>query len=246
MCIQQAKASPLSACAVGSPVARQAAGRFDAIIYDLDGTLIDTLADLANSANQVLRNLGFPEHPESAYCYYVGDGVTELMRRCLPEAHRETDALIERAVKAMAETYAERWHEATRIYPGITDLVVRAKAAGLPQAVLSNKPDHFTQLMTAHYFPDKPFVHVRGQRPGTARKPDPAGALAIASDLGLPPARILYLGDTATDMQTAVSAGMFAVGACWGFRPREELRANGAHVLAEHPRDVIALLESAS
>ena len=212
-----------------------------AIVYDLDGTLLDTLADLADSANQVLRTLGSPIHPVNAYRYFVGDGVRELIRRCLPESRRNDSTLIDRAVGMMADTYAGQWHVNTRIYPGITEMIARAGACGLPQTVLSNKPDAFTRKMTDYFFPDHPFADIRGQKEGIPKKPHPGAALAMANALNVPPARVLYLGDTSTDMQTAVAAGMFAVGACWGFRPREELAEHGAQVLADHPKSVADL-----
>ncbi len=212
-----------------------------AIVYDLDGTLLDTLADLAHSSNQVLRALGYPIHPVDAYRYFVGDGVRELIRRCLPENRRNDSTIIDRGVGMMAEMYAGQWHVNTRVYPGITEMIARAGAAGLPQTILSNKPDAFTREMTDHYFPDHPFTEVRGQVEGVPKKPDPGGALALANALCVAPERVLYLGDTSTDMQTAVAAGMFAVGACWGFRPREELAKHGAQVLADHPQSVADL-----
>lgn len=215
-----------------------------AIIYDLDGTLLDTLDDLADSANQVLRELGCPVHPVDAYRYFVGDGVRELIRRCLPESRRNDSALVDRAVGMMAETYAGQWHINTRVYPGIKEMIACAADCGLPQTVLSNKPDTFTHIMTDHYFPDHPFADIRGQKEGVPKKPHPDGALSIAHALHVPPPQVLYLGDTRTDMQTAVAAGMFAVGACWGFRPREELAEHGAQVLAGHPRSVMDLFRT--
>ncbi len=216
--------------------------KFAAVIYDLDGTLLDTLEDLARSANHVMQGLGFPEHPVDAYRYFVGDGVRELIRRCLPENYRRDTPIIDRGVDAMAAAYAEQWHISTRIYPGITELIAQAAGAGLPQAILSNKPDAFTRKMVAYYFPDYRFADVRGQIEGIPKKPAPDGALAIAKKLNVSPEQVLYLGDTGTDMQTAVAAGMFAVGACWGFRPREELLEHGAQALADHPDSVAALL----
>jgi len=215
--------------------------RFQAVLFDLDGTLLDTLDDLANSMNSVLRGWGFPEHGREQYKVFVGDGVENLVRRSLPEDRRE-EARVAEGVAAMREEYTKRWAELTQPYPGIPDLLDGLSQRGVRMAVLSNKPDDFAKLMVAALLPQWRFEAVLGVRPGVPRKPDPGAALEIAKGLGVEPAAFLYLGDTNTDMKTAVSAGMFPVGALWGFRPGHELTANGAKRLIQNPPDLLGLL----
>ena len=212
-----------------------------AILFDLDGTLLDTLADIAESTNSALRGLGLPEHPHAAYKRFVGDGVETLVRRVLP-ADRLDPTTIAACVTGMRSEYGRRWDATTRPYDGIPELLDGLTARGLPLAVLSNKPDEFTKLCVQRILPRWRFAVVLGQRANTPKKPDPAGALEICRLLNLKPSEFLYLGDTDTDMQTAVAAGMFPVGALWGFRPADELLAHGARALAEKPADVLAML----
>ncbi|MFZ5584588.1 MAG: HAD family hydrolase [Thermodesulfobacteriota bacterium] len=214
---------------------------YRAVLFDLDGTLLDTLADLADAANRMLADLDLPGHPQDAYRYFIGEGVEKLVERALP-AQRRDPATLAAAIARLREHYARDWAVKTRPYPGVRELVAALARRGLIQVVLSNKPDDFTRLMVAHYFPEKPFVVVRGALAGVAKKPDPAAALAIAADLGLMPAEFLYLGDSAIDMQTATRAGMHAVGAAWGFRTCQELLENGARHVIAAPLDLLQLL----
>ncbi|MCU0727314.1 MAG: HAD family hydrolase [Planctomycetes bacterium] len=215
---------------------------FRAVIFDLDGTLLDTIGDLADSVNAVLARFGLPGHPEDAYKTMVGDGVANLMRRALPGDRRGDEEVVRLGVAAMREEYARRWDARTRPYPGIEEML-----AGLdvPSAVLSNKPEDFTVLAVRRFFPHHPFTAVRGARPGEPVKPDPAGALALAAHMAVVPAEILYLGDTNTDMRTATAAGMYQAGALWGFRGAAELSASGARTLLARPEDLLALLRAA-
>jgi phosphoglycolate phosphatase len=214
---------------------------YNAILFDLDGTLLDTLEDLADSMNAALARMGAPAHPVAGYKRFVGDGVIELCRRTLP-ADRRDEATIQAAAQAMRAEYSGRWDRKTRPYDGIPELLDELTARRVAMAVLSNKPDDFTKLCVKKLLPRWRFDAVRGLDPGGTKKPDPAGALAIARQLGVAPAGVLYLGDTDTDMRTAVAAGMFPVGARWGFRPAEELLANGAKVLIARPEELLGLL----
>ncbi len=215
--------------------------KYRAVLFDLDGTLLDTLADLGNSMNSVLARAGWPEHSLADYKYYIGDGVDNLVRRVLPENRRDA-ATINEYVAALREEYGRRWAEQSCPYPGIPDLLDTLQVRGLKMAILTNKMDDFAGRVVARLLPGWRFESVLGDRPGFPRKPDPAGALDIAVRLGLSPAEFLYLGDTGIDMQTARAAGMMAVGALWGFRPAEELRAGGAEVLIERPAELLRLL----
>jgi phosphoglycolate phosphatase len=213
-----------------------------AILFDLDGTLLDTLEDLADSMNAVLAGLGYPVHAMSAYRYFVGDGVRNLVIRALPEGARADPAVVERALPIMRAEYARRSTVKTRLYEGVPGLLDGLAARGVRIAILSNKPHPATLEVVGHYLGRWRFDAVLGQRPGVPIKPDAGAALEVCALLSLPAEDFLYLGDTNTDMLTARAAGMFAVGAVWGFRTEEELRAAGAMALAAHPREVLGLL----
>jgi phosphoglycolate phosphatase len=214
----------------------------DAVIFDLDGTLLDTLDDLADSMNSVLSRFGFPSHPVGSYKHFVGEGVATLVRRALPPGKR-TDEQVRRGVEAMREEYSKRWNVKTRPYPGIPELLDRLRSRNIPLAVLSNKPHSFAGTIVSAYFSRWPFTHVFGEKDGK-RKPDPGRALQIASDLEIPAGSVCFVGDTWTDMETAKQAGMFAVGALWGFRSARELRDSGAAVLIENPAELLEHIRS--
>ena len=212
-----------------------------AVLFDLDGTLLDTLDDLADSMNEVLGEMGHRIHPTDAYRRFVGDGVENLVRRALPE-HARSDVVVREGVAEMRRVYSDRWNRKTKPYPGVRELLDALAERKTPTVVLSNKPDDLTRLAVSALLPFHAFRIVRGSLPDVPRKPDPAGALALAGELGIPPADFLYLGDTDTDMQTATRAGMRAVGALWGFRDAAELTANGATVLVAHPAELLDLI----
>jgi phosphoglycolate phosphatase len=210
-----------------------------AVLFDLDGTLADSLADLANATNFALTQLGCPTHPPESYRYFVGDGARELCARALPP---DKQNLTDETLRLMREHYDAHCFNLTKLYPGIPELISALTERGLRLAVLSNKPDVFTKRMIVHYFKPSPFAIVRGQLPNIPLKPDPTAALQIAQELGIPPAQWLYLGDTDTDMRTAIGAGMHAVGVLWGFRDREELIKSGAEHIVAQPEQVLGLL----
>lgn len=207
---------------------------YAAVMFDLDGTLLDTLDDIGEAANRVLIQRGFAPHPPDCYRYFVGEGVRVLFERSLPP-EACCDELLAACAEDFRQAYAECWNVRTRPYDGIEDLLSALVARGVRLAVLSNKPDAFTKSCVQEYLARFPFESVLGQRDGTPRKPDPAAALEIAAAMDLAPDRFLYLGDTAVDMQTALAAGMFPVGALWGFRPLSELQSGGARAVIERP-----------
>jgi phosphoglycolate phosphatase len=188
--------------------------------------------------------LGFPTHPIESYRRFVGDGAGCLARRALPEDHQD-DETVERCREVIAQEYAKCWADNTKPYPGVPELLAELQVRGVPMAVLSNKPHDATRTVVEGYFPDCHFNIVRGALPSVPIKPDPAGALQIAEELDILPGRFVYLGDTDTDMRTAVAAGMFAAGALWGFRDAEELVATGAEALVKTPQEVLNLFERA-
>lgn len=210
-----------------------------AVLFDLDGTLLDTLEDLADSGNATLAATGHPVHPVESYKQFVGDGVAMLVRRALP-ADAQGD--FERALEIMRREYAARLAAKTRPYPGIPELLDALTARGVPMAVVSNKPDPFCQITVRDYFGAWTWGAVLGETERFPRKPDPAGALHVASLLGVPPAECLFLGDTPMDMRCALGAGMVAVGATWGFRTRETMEAEGATRFIDAPLELLALL----
>ena len=213
--------------------------KFHAALFDLDGTLADSLADLANATNWALAQLGCPTHPMEEYRYLVGDGARTLCQRALPADQPDK---IEETLRLMRQRYDQHCFDETRLYPGIPELVETHHQRGLRLAVLSNKPDDFTKRMIDRYFKPNPFLITRGSLAHVPLKPDPTAAINIAQELAVPVSECLYLGDTNTDMRTACSAGMFPIGVLWGFRDREELVESGAQAIVSNPAEVLALL----
>jgi phosphoglycolate phosphatase len=209
-----------------------------AVLFDLDGTLLDSLADIAQSMNIVLRERGLAGHSSDSYRAFVGDGVTKLVERALPPERRGREE-IAACVDRMREVYGKRCSDRTRPYDGIAELLDALVERGLPLAVLSNKPHDLTVRLVSELLSRWAFAFVFGERPGVPRKPDPSSAREVAALLGVEPRDCLYVGDTPTDMATANAAGMPSVGACWGFRDAEELRNAGAGALASTPTDVV-------
>jgi phosphoglycolate phosphatase len=213
-----------------------------AIIFDLDGTLLNTLEDLCDAVNRVLARNGFPPHPLDAYRYFVGDGAAALFKRALPAA-RQDEATLHRCLVDFRDDYGRHWNVKTRPYPGIPEMLDALVARGARLAVLSNKPHETTEKCVGGFLVRWRFDVVLGQHEPLPKKPDPAGALAIAARLEVRPDEILYLGDTGTDMKTAVSAGMYPAGVLWGFRTAGELVDNGARSLVSHPMEVVELIQ---
>jgi len=200
------------------------ASRPGGVIFDLDGTLADSLADIASAMNRTLRAHGFPVHPVSAYRTFVGEGVRKLVERALPPG---TEELREAFVAAYQADYAQNLLNETRLFPAIPEVLDRLQSARIPVAVLSNKPEEPTRRLVDTLCSRWEFRAVFGERPGVPRKPDPAAALVLADVLAAPPASVALVGDTGVDMLTARAASMRPVGVLWGFRPNEVL-ASGA------------------
>ena len=211
--------------------------KLQALCFDLDGTLLNTLEDLAFATNNALRKQGLPEHPVPAYRQFVGEGAARLVEKVLPEAER-TPARQAQLLEAFHQEYATCWDQRTKLYDGIGAMLDRFAAWQVPMTVLSNKPDAFTQECVSAFLGSWSFQVVFGQREGIARKPDPAGVLEIAQQLGVSPQAICFVGDTMVDMQTATGAGSFPVGVTWGFRDADELLEHGAHLLVDHPAEL--------
>ena len=216
---------------------------FKAVLFDLDGTLLNTLIDLADAMNAALVHFGFPPHPVDAYKYFIGDAVETEAKRAMPESAGDPQT-IKKVAELSEQIYDKSWHKNTRPYPGIPDLLSNLTKRGLPMAILSNKPDHFTKIMVEKLLPAGAFEIVQGALPDVPVKPDPTSALQIAKGLSTLPEQFLYLGDTNTDMKTAVAAGMFSLGCLWGYRTADELLASGAKVLIHKPEEVLGILDN--
>ena len=214
---------------------------YRAVLFDLDGTLLNTLEDIASSTNRVLDRLGFPQHTVEAYKYFVGDGREALTVRVLPSGHQDGSTVAE-VIACIEKEYSEHWADNTRPYEGIPELLQALTVRGIRMVVLSNKPDDFAKLEVSKFFPQARFELVLGVQSSVPRKPNPTAALEIAEYLNILPSEFLYLGDTDTDMKTANAAGMYAIGVLWGFRTADELVSNGAKALVDKPNDLLRIL----
>ena len=214
------------------------------IVFDLDGTLADSLVDIATSVNLVLSREGLPTHPVEAFRLMVGNGMTTLVRRALGPAASSIagDAEVARLRAAVEAEYDRRCLDETRPYPGIAELLAALKAGKLRLAVLSNKPEAFTHRVVEALFPGAGFDPVLGQGDRFPQKPDPAACLHIAACWGLAPARLALVGDSEVDMRTGLAAGLRPLGAAWGFRGRRELEEAGAEGILAEPRDLLTWL----
>jgi phosphoglycolate phosphatase len=215
---------------------KEAPVRFNAVIFDLDGTLLDSLDDLADSVNTVLAARGLPTHGRDAYRAFVGNGVATLVRRAAPAGTPDAD-LRDMLAAGRAE-YGRRWDRKSRPFPGIPGMLDALAKAGVRLAVLSNKPDEFTARISERFFAPWPLVAARGAREGAPLKPDPAAALDLSRDMGFAPKDILFAGDSDVDVYTAKNAGMFAAGVLWGLRGADELAAAGADRLFAAPQEL--------
>ncbi|ARU49643.1 HAD family hydrolase [Sulfurospirillum diekertiae] len=211
------------------------------IVFDLDGTLLDTLEDIAISANFALVSLGFQPQESAKYRYFVGEGVFKLFENIFA-SNVQTPELIQQAVTLFETHYTKQFNQNTKLYEGVSKMLSFLQKRNFKMAILSNKPDSFTKMCAMKYLRQWKFDVVYGVREGVPRKPHPRGALEISELLHVKPNDCYYLGDTMIDMQTANSAGMIAIGALWGFREENELKEHGAKYLAKTPSEVIKLL----
>ncbi|HUI92964.1 MAG TPA: HAD family hydrolase [Chitinivibrionales bacterium] len=217
--------------------------RFHAAVFDLDGTLLDTLADIAAAVNRALASLGLPPHQVDDYRLFVGEGIRVLAQRVLPP-DRQSDAEVTACLSAINSEYGKGLFGETRPYPGISELLDALVKRKMSLAIVSNKPHDLTLRSVNKLLAGVPFGAVLGERKGVATKPDPAIALEAASQLHVEPAACVYIGDSGIDMQTAKRAGMFPVGALWGFRGKEELVRSGARALIGSPLELIKVIDN--
>jgi phosphoglycolate phosphatase len=214
--------------------------KFSGVLFDLDGTLLDTIDDLAESMNSVLEKHGLPQHSVDAYKYFVGEGMEILVRKSIPQ-NACTDDFVGVLFNEMKETYRKRWNLKTKPYDGIEDVLLSIKHAGLRIGVLSNKIHDVTCETVHYFFKQVEFDTVIGHR-DFKRKPSPDAALFVARQWGVIPERILYVGDSMVDMQTATNASMVPAGVLWGFRDKKELLENGARYILDKPLDILTIL----
>ena len=206
------------------------------VIFDLDGTLLNTIADLTAAGNWVCRQNGWPEHTQEEFRWMVGHGIPNLVKRFVPlEEH--SPLVLEKALAQFSQYYGEHDLDETRPYPGISELLIRLKAAGPQLAVYSNKSDEFSRSIVQHFFPDL-FGLIRGKLPDVPVKPDPEGLRRILAELDAAPESTLFVGDSDVDMKTARNGGLTACGVTWGFRTREELEAEHPAYLADTPMEL--------
>jgi phosphoglycolate phosphatase len=216
---------------------------YKGIIFDLDGTLADTLTDIANSMNRVLQKRGYPVHQAEEYKYLIGRGLENLVTTSLP-AESRLPSIISACLASLIEDYHDNCLVHTHLYPGIESLLFRLQDLGLKLAVFSNKADDLTRIIVQSLLPGIRFGKIVGARPDYPKKPDPSGARLISDYLKITPEQMIYLGDSDVDMLTARAAGMLAVGVLWGFRTKEELLLNGADHLLNDPFELMELLEN--
>jgi len=215
--------------------------RFRAVLFDLDGTLLDTLEDIALAMNSVFGRHGYPPFSLEECRLMVGEGIEILVRRAaLPED--SDDGTVAAIVREFREEYENAWRAHSRPYPDVPGLLAGLRTRSVRTAILSNKSHPFTEEMTRELLPFD-FDVVRGAVAGVPYKPDPEAALAIAAEMGLPAAEFIFVGDTGVDMKTARAAGMFPAGVLWGFRGAEELASSGAAVLLASPLDLLRVLD---
>ncbi|MCB5261652.1 MAG: HAD family hydrolase [Candidatus Cloacimonetes bacterium] len=220
-----------------------------AVIFDLDGTLLDTMNDIAGAVNRGLKDLGYPQHPVEAFKSFVGNGQTELVKRALPEKQRNAKN-IESMSKKFWDYYDLEWYLSTRPYPGVLYMIQLAVARKVKLAILSNKAHYFTKKMIRHFFrgamirhTKNPFGIYSGEQIDKPTKPDPTLALELAIKLKVAPENIAFMGDMPVDIETAKRAGMIAVGAAWGFSGREALIQAGADLIFDTPTEFATYLE---
>ena len=214
---------------------------FGYVFFDLDGTLLNTLDDLANAGNYALRQLGLPTYETDRYRYFVGNGIPKLIERILPE---DADAeLTERCHSLFSEYYAVHSEDNTRPYAGITELLNALKEEGIKTAVITNKDHVYSGELIRRFFGDR-IMSVYGSRPGTPHKPDPYWVNRAAADMNAEKSDILYVGDSGVDMETAKNAGLTSAGVLWGFRTEEELRENGACFICMTADDILHIVKS--
>ncbi|WP_428240462.1 HAD family hydrolase [Gynuella sp.] len=214
-----------------------------AVIFDLDGTLLNTLDDLADSMNQVLSRHKLPTHPSSAYRYFVGNGAFQLVTRAIPEPQRQ-DPFIQTCFSEFIAEYEQNWNHKTQPYEGIEQLLGQLQQRDIALTVLTNKPHDFALKCMREFFPDWAFSIILGQRTGVPVKPDPTAAWEILGHLNITHPEAIFVGDSSVDMETGINSELKPIGVSWGFRSREELESAGAAAVIDHPIELLDYLDN--
>lgn len=208
------------------------------VIFDLDGTLLNTISDLGAACNHALTTMGYPGHPISAYNFMVGNGVRKLIERAEPDADQ---ASVDTMLSHFREYYDEHCCDTTEPYPGIPELLADLTARGISVAVATNKYQSAAEKIIGHYFPDIPFAAILGQVAERPTKPDPSIVFAVLLEHPTPKSEVMFVGDSAVDMETARRACVSSVGVTWGFRPVSELRKAYADHVVSQPGEIFKL-----
>ncbi len=211
------------------------------VIFDLDGTLLNTIDDLGNAANFALQKCGYPQHALAAYPFFVGNGITRLLERVLPEDERSA-ANVDNLRRHFKEYYDEHNTDSTRPYPGIPQLLEQLNQLGVKLAVASNKYQSAVEKLIHHYFPNIDWGTIEGEKADYPRKPDPSIVFDILSKIPTPKAQTLYVGDSGVDMETARRACIESVGVTWGFRPEKELADNYADHIVSSADELMTII----
>lgn len=214
---------------------------YKGVIFDLDGTLVNSLEDISDSMNTVLKHHNYPPHSYEAYKDFIGNGINQLVKKALPKEHNN-EIQVKCCFNKMIEIYRDNCTVKTKPYNGIIELLDSLVARNIKLGVFSNKSDEFTKKITAVLFPNY-FESVVGLTVESLKKPNPIKAIEISKSLGLEPKEIMFIGDTGVDMQTANNANMLAVGVLWGYRSKEVLISNGAKQILDKPLDLISILQ---
>lgn len=212
------------------------------VIFDLDGTLVDSVQDIADAMNKMLANNEFPQHDVAAYKLFVGNGIRKLVERALPKT-KQNDETINRCFNEMMEIYRTNFVEKSTLYPGIAEMLDGLTMRNIKMAILSNKADEFVSKVVEVLLPNWEFESVLGLTSEADKKPNPKFPLQMAQQMGIHPSEMVFMGDSSVDMQTATNAHMIPVGVLWGFRTKEEILAHGAQYVLEKPEDFLQLLD---
>lgn len=215
--------------------------KYKGVIFDLDGTLLNSLNDLADAGNRALEKFNLPQHPVEAYQYFIGDGLRKLIERIAPQFKSDQD-MVNQLMVRFKEIYSAGWKEKSCLYEGVKELTEILSANGVKLAVFSNKPHDFTKMIVEEFFPGSLFCCIRGQMESVAKKPDPQGVFLISKEMGLSIDEMIFVGDSGVDIQTGKNAGMKTIGVEWGFRTREELLSNKADSLVQKPQEIIKIV----
>ena len=214
---------------------------FKAVVFDLDGTLVDSAADLGNAVNRVLKSHGYPVHEIPRYQDFIGSGTEVMVRRALPEDSRG-DETVKECLAEFMDDYNTNFDVDSVLYDGIPELLDHLSEKSIILTMLTNKPESITVKLAESLLSDWDFRVVMGSRDGIPKKPDPTGARILMEQIGLEGSQIVYFGDSGIDMKTAVSAGMLPVGVLWGFRGKEELENEGAKYIIENPMEITEMI----